>query len=339
MRRPEKRGKEESNLNQWKRRHMRSHHPEECATFFPDKPDAKVRHTAIRLAALEGTAGTGLEAEPAAKGGGGGGAADVTTAVQKLSAAEAHRVICKLAASSGAVRALALDAVKAEAAQSKGPGAKAGAPSGAPPAKGGGAAATPARMAPELAAAAHQTEDSTMKGDGIGVQAIHEVGKGMREDMRKDLEKDVGDEVTRADATRRNEDIIRHENTPEHALTVEEGPVEDWTEECVERYYWCLKCRLGQDYHLSIVDYSRELPEWMVRDRIPILKQVGERKCLTCATMTSGQRNRGISELYWVTLEQPKSGATRKIWVPDIAIKYVYDEPMGGLKRFNALNS
>ena len=39
-------------------------------------------------------------------------------------------------------------------------------------------------MAPELAAAAHQTEDSTMKGDGIGVQAIHEVGKGMREVRR-----------------------------------------------------------------------------------------------------------------------------------------------------------
>ena len=69
-------------------------------------------------------------------------------------------------------------------------------------------------MAPELAAAAHQTEDSTMKGDGIGVQAIHEVGKGMREDVGKDLEKDVGDEVTRADATRRSDDIIRHENTP-----------------------------------------------------------------------------------------------------------------------------
>ena len=112
------------------------------------------------------------------------------------------------------------------------------------------------RMAPELAAAAHRTEDSTMKGGGIGVQAIHEVGKGMREDMRKDLEKDVGDEVTRADAKRRNEDIIRHENTPEHALTVEEGPDEDWTEECVERYYWCLKCRLGQDYHLSIVSLN-----------------------------------------------------------------------------------
>jgi len=68
----------------------------------------------------------------------------VTAAVQKLSAAEAHRVICKLAAASPAVHALVLDAVKAEAAQSKGPGAKAGAPSGAPPAKGGGAAATPA---------------------------------------------------------------------------------------------------------------------------------------------------------------------------------------------------
>ena len=53
-----------------------------------------------------------------------------------------------------------------------------------------------------------------MKGDGIGVQAIHEVGKGMREDVGKDLEKDVGDEVTRADATRRSDDIIRHENTP-----------------------------------------------------------------------------------------------------------------------------
>ena len=53
MRRPEKRGNEESNLNQWKKRHMRSHHPEECATFFPDKPDAKVRHTATRLAALD----------------------------------------------------------------------------------------------------------------------------------------------------------------------------------------------------------------------------------------------------------------------------------------------
>jgi len=264
MWRPEKRGNEESNLNQAKKRHMRRFHPEEYATFFPDKPDAKVRHTATGLAALEGTAGTDLEAEMEA---------------------------CVI------------------------------------------------RMAPELAAAAHRTEDSTMKGGGIGVQAIHEVEKGMRKDVGKDLEKDVGDEVTRADATRRNEDIIRHENTPEHALTVEEGPVEDWTEECVERYYWCLKCRLGQDYHLSIVDYSRELPEWMVRDRIPILKQVGERKCLTCATMTSGQRNRGISELYWVTLEQPKSGATRKIWVPDIAIKYVYDEPMGGLKRFNALNS
>ena len=82
--------------------------------------------------------------KPAAKGGGGGLSADQTAAVQKLSAAEAHRVICKLAASSGAARALVLDAVKAEAAQSKGPGAKAGAPSGAPPAKGGAAAATPA---------------------------------------------------------------------------------------------------------------------------------------------------------------------------------------------------
>ena len=177
-----------------------------------------------------------------------------------------------------------------------------------------------------------------MKGDGIGVQAIHEVGKGMREDVGKDLEKDVGDEVTRADAKRRNEDIIRHENTPEHALTVEEGPVEDWTEECVERYYWCLKCRLGQDYHLSIVDYSRKLPEWMVRDRIPILIKIGERKCLTGDHLKS-LRNKGISELYWVTLKQPKSGAIREIWVPDIAIKDVYDEPMGGLKRFNALNS
>merc|ERR1740139_1833323 len=87
--------------------------------------------------------------KPAAKGGGGGGAADVTAAVQKLSAAEAHRVICKLAASSGAVRALVLDAVKAEAAQSKGPGAKAGAPSGAPPAaKGGAVPATPAAAGP-----------------------------------------------------------------------------------------------------------------------------------------------------------------------------------------------
>ena len=42
---------------------MRSFHPEEYATFFPDKPDAKVRHTATGLAALEGTAGTDLEAE------------------------------------------------------------------------------------------------------------------------------------------------------------------------------------------------------------------------------------------------------------------------------------
>ena len=69
---------------------MRSHHPEECATFFPDKPDAKVRHTAIRLAALEGTAGTGLEAEPAAKGGGGGGAADVPTIIQPVVAPFVH---------------------------------------------------------------------------------------------------------------------------------------------------------------------------------------------------------------------------------------------------------
>ena len=42
---------------------MRRFHPEEYATFFPDKPDAKVRHTATGLAALEGTAGTDLEAE------------------------------------------------------------------------------------------------------------------------------------------------------------------------------------------------------------------------------------------------------------------------------------
>ena len=243
---------------------MRRFHPEEYATFFPDKPDAKVRHTATGLAALEGTAGTDLEAEMEA---------------------------CVI------------------------------------------------RMAPELAAAAHQTEDSTMTGDGIGVQAIHEVGKGMREDMGKDLEKDVGDEVTRADATRRNEDILRHENTPEHALTVEEGPVEDWTEECMEKYYYSLKIRLGQGYHLSIVDYSEELPEWMVRDRIPILKKIGERKCLEYLARTTSQRNKGISELYWVTLEQPKSGTIREIWVPDIAINYVYDEPMCGLKRFNALNS
>ena len=82
--------------------------------------------------------------KPGAKGGGGGGAADVAAAVQKLSAAEAQRVICKVAETSGAMRALVLDAVKAEAAQSKGAGAKAGAPSGAPPAKGGAAAATPA---------------------------------------------------------------------------------------------------------------------------------------------------------------------------------------------------
>ena len=54
---------------------------------------------------------------------------------------------------------------------------------------------------------------------------------------------------------------------------------------------------------------------------------------------TTSQRNKGISELYWVTLEQPKSGTIREIWVPDIAINYVYDEPMCGLKRFNALNS
>ena len=55
--------------------------------------------------------------------------------------------------------------------------------------------------------------------------------------------------------------------------------------------------------------------------------------------VTRGQRNKGITELYWVTLEQPKSGTIREIWVPDIAINYVYDEPMCGLKRFNALNS
>ena len=40
----------------------------------------------------------------------------MAAAVQKLSAAEAHRVICKVAETSGAMRALVLDAVKAEAA-------------------------------------------------------------------------------------------------------------------------------------------------------------------------------------------------------------------------------
>ena len=337
MRNPDRAGHQVSNENQKKKRHLETYHHEEYVKIFPGKSGAKVRRTATGLAA-QGTADTGLEAEPAAKGGGGGGAADVTAAVQKLSAVEAHRVICKLAASSDAARALVLDAVKAEAAQSKGPGAKAGAPSGAPPAKGGGAAATPARVAPELAAAAHRTEDSTTKGDGIDAQAIHEVGKGMREDVGKDLEKDVGDEVTRADATRRNEDIIRHGNTPECALQVEEGPVEDWKEKQMQWYYYCLKCELGRDYHLPIVDYSQELPVWMVRDRIPILIKIGERKCLTGDHLKS-LRNKGISELYWVTLKQPKSGAIREIWVPDIAIKDVYDEPMGGLKRFNALNS
>ena len=335
MRNPEKAGNQVSNENQVKKRHLETCHREEYVKIF--KSGAEVRRTATGLAA-QGTAGTGPEAEPPAKGGGGGGAADVTAAVQKLSAVEAHRVICKLAASSDAARALVLDAVKAEAAQSKGPGAKAGAPSGAPPAKGGGAAATPARVAPELAAAAHRTEDSTTKGDGIDAQAIHEVGKGMREDVGKDLEKDVGDEVTRADATRRNEDIVRHGNTPEGALQVEEDPVEDWTERGMQWYYYCLTRELGRDYDLPIVDYSQELPVWIVRDRIPILIKIGERKCLTGDHLKS-LRNKGISELYWVTLKQPKSGAIREIWVPDIAIKDVYDEPMGGLKRFNALNS
>ena len=79
--------------------------------------------------------------------------------------------------------------------------------------------------------------------------------------MGKDLEKDVGDEVTRrADATRRSDDIIRHENTPPLCFdSVEEGPVEDmvedWTEECMENSALCPAWAMAHaQYALFYVD-------------------------------------------------------------------------------------
>ena len=68
-----------------------------------------------------------------------------------------------------------------------------------------------------------------MNRDGIDVQAIHEMGKGMGEDVGKDLEKDVGNEETRADATCRSEDY--HPVPQETPLEFDPrtAPSKDWT--------------------------------------------------------------------------------------------------------------
>ena len=99
-----------------------------------------------------------------------------------------------------------------------------------------------------------------MKGDGIGVQAIHEVGKGMREDVGKDLEKDVGDEVTRGPTPHVEATTLSVTKIPLlYALTVEEGPVEDmvedWTEECMENSALCPAWAMAHaQYALFYVD-------------------------------------------------------------------------------------